>query len=310
MERINYQHLYYFWTVAKHGSITAACETLHLAQPTISGQLAIFEQAVGTQLLRKQGRKLVLTDTGRTVFHYADEIFTLGRELTHMLKGRGTERGMRLNLGMTDALPKLIAYRLIEPLLRLPEPVQVHCYEDKTERLLAEIALHSIDIALSDVPATPASGAKVFNHFLGESEVAVFAAPALAVRYRNGYPRSLNGAPFLLPTANTALRRSLDQWFDAKELSPSIQAEVEDSALLKTFGAAGAGLFFSPLVVANEIHRQYGTEIVGKIEGVSERFYAITAQRKLKHPPVVAILENAQKGLFGLLKTPGSDAAF
>lgn len=310
MERINYQHLYYFWTVAKHGSITAACETLHLAQPTISGQLAVFEQTVGTQLLRKQGRKLVLTDTGRTVFHYADEIFTLGRELTHMLKGRGTERGMRLNLGMTDALPKLIAYRLIEPLLRLPEPVQIHCYEDKTERLLAEIALHSIDIALSDVPATPASGAKVFNHFLGESEVAVFATPTLAARYRNGYPRSLNGAPFLLPTANTALRRSLDQWFDAKELSPSIQAEVEDSALLKTFGAAGAGLFFSPLVVANEIHRQYGTEIVGKIEGVSERFYAITAQRKLKHPSVVAILENAQKGLFGLLKTPGSDAAF
>jgi LysR family transcriptional activator of nhaA len=310
MERINYQHLYYFWTVAKHGSITAACETLHLAQPTISGQLAVFEQAVGTQLLRKQGRKLVLTDTGRTVFHYADEIFTLGRELTHMLKGRGTDRGMRLNLGMTDALPKLIAYRLIEPLLRLPEPVQIHCYEDKTERLLAEIALHSIDIALSDVPATPASGAKVFNHFLGESEVAVFATPALAARYRNGFPRSLNGAPFLLPTANTALRRSLDQWFDAKELSPSIQAEVEDSALLKTFGAAGAALFFSPLVVANEIHRQYGTEIVGKIEGVSERFYAITAQRKLKHPSVVAILENAQKGLFGLLKTPGSDAAF
>ncbi len=310
MERINYQHLYYFWTVAKHGSITAACETLHLAQPTISGQLAVFEQAVGTQLLRKQGRKLVLTDTGRTVFHYADEIFTLGRELTHMLKGRGTGRGMRLNLGMTDALPKLIAYRLIEPLLRLPEPVQIHCYEDKTERLLAEIALHSIDIALSDVPATPASGAKVFNHFLGESEVAVFATPALAARYRNDFPRSLNGAPFLLPTANTALRRSLDQWFDAKELSPSVQAEVEDSALLKTFGAAGAGLFFSPLVVANEIHRQYGTEIVGKIEGVSERFYAITAQRKLKHPSVVAILENAQKGLFGLLKTPGSDAAF
>jgi LysR family transcriptional regulator, transcriptional activator of nhaA len=309
MERINYQHLYYFWTVAKQGSITAACETLHLAQPTISGQLAVFEQAVGTQLLRKQGRKLVLTDTGRTVFHYADEIFTLGRELTHMLKGRGTERGMRLNLGMTDALPKLIAYRLIEPLLRLPEPVQIHCYEDKTERLLAEIALHSIDIALSDVPATPASGAKVFNHFLGESEVAVFATPALAARYREGFPRSLNGAPFLLPTANTALRRSLDQ-FDAKELSPSIQAEVEDSALLKTFGAASAGLFFSSLVVANEIHRQYGTEIVGIIEGVSERFYAITAQRKLKHPSVVAILENAQKGLFGLLKTPDRDAAF
>ena len=304
MERINYQHLYYFWTVAKHGSITAACEILHLAQPTISGQLAVFEQAVGTQLLRKEGRKLVLTDTGRAVFHYADEIFALGRELTHMLKGRSTERGMRFNLGMTDAMPKLIAYRLIEPLLRLPEPVQIHCYEDKTERLLSEIALHSIDMVLSDVPATPASGAKVFNHFLGESEVAVFATSALAARYRQDFPRSLNGAPFLLPTTNTALRRSLDQWFDAKEISPAIQAEVEDSSLLKTFGAAGAGLFFSPLAVANEIQRQYGAELLGQADGVRERFYAITAQRKLKHPSVAAILENAQKGLFGLLSTP------
>jgi len=304
MERINYQHLYYFWTVAKHGSITAACEILHLAQPTISGQLAVFEQAVGTQLLRKEGRKLVLTDTGRAVFHYADEIFALGRELTHMLKGRSTERGMRFNLGMTDAMPKLIAYRLIEPLLRLPEPVQIHCYEDKTERLLSEIALHSIDMVLSDVPATPASGAKVFNHFLGESEVAVFATPPLAARYRQDFPRSLNGAPFLLPTTNTALRRLLDQWFDAKEISPAIQAEVEDSALLKTFGAAGAGLFFSPLTVANEIQRQYGAELLGQADGVRERFYAITAQRKLKHPSVAAILENAQKGLFGLLTTP------
>jgi LysR family transcriptional regulator, transcriptional activator of nhaA len=301
MERINYQHLYYFWTVAKQGSISAACEVLHLAQPTISGQLAVFEQSIGTKLLRKEGRKLVLTDTGRAVFHYADEIFALGRELTHILKGRSTERGLRLNVGVTDAMPKLIAYRLIEPLLRLPEPVQIHCYEDKTERLLAEIALHGIDMVLSDVPATPASGARVFNHFLGESEVAVFAAPALASRYRDDFPRSLNGAPFLLPTANTALRRLLDQWFDVNELSPTVQAEIEDSALLKTFGAAGVGLFFSPLAIANEIQRQYGTEMVGQIEGVSERFYAITAQRKLKHPSVAVILENAHRGLFCML---------
>ncbi|MGZ8191660.1 MAG: transcriptional activator NhaR [Methylococcaceae bacterium] len=310
MERINYQHLYYFWTVAKQGSISKACEVLHLAQPTISGQLAVFEQSVGTQLLRKEGRKQVLTDTGRTIFNYAEEIFALGRELTQILNGRNTERGLRLNLGVTDALPKLIAYRLIAPLLRQPESVQIHCYEDKTERLLAEIALHGIDLVLSDMPATPASGARVFNHFLGECGVGVFAAPNLAAQYRHDFPRSLNGAPFLLPTANTALRRSLNQWFDSQELSPSIQAEVEDSALLKTFGAAGVGLFFSPLAVANEINRQYGTEMLGQAEGVLERFYAITAQRKLKHPSVAAILENAQQGLFGILDTPGNNGGF
>ncbi|QPK63780.1 transcriptional activator NhaR [Methylomonas sp. LL1] len=305
MERVNYQHLYYFWMVAKHGSISAACEMLHLAQPTISGQLTVFEQAVGAKLWRKEGRRLVLTETGRAVFHYADEIFALGREMTHMLKGRGTGRGPRLNIGVSDAMPKLIAYRLIAPLLRLSEPSQINCTEDKTERLLNEISLHSIDMVLSDVPATPASGARVFNHFLGESAVAVFAAPALAERYRRNYPRCLNGAPFLLPTTNTALRRSLDQWFDSQELSPVIQAEVEDSALLKTFGAAGAGLFFSPRAVASEIQRQYGTEMLGLADGVVERFYAITAQRRLKHPLVAAILQHAQQGLFDLLDRPG-----
>ncbi|MCQ8128454.1 LysR family transcriptional regulator [Methylomonas rivi] len=304
MDRINYQHLFYFWMVAKHGSITAACDRLHLAQPTISGQLAVFEQAVGSKLFRKEGRKLVLTETGRAVFHYADEIFALGREMTHMLKGRTTERGMRLNIGVSDAMPKLIAYRLIAPILQWTEPTQIQCVEDKTERLLTEIGLHSIDMMLADVPATPASGMRVFNHFLGETKVALFAAPALAARYRQDFPRCLNGAPFLLPTHNTALRRSLDQWFDSRQISPVIQAEVEDSALLKTFGAAGVGLFFSSQAVAGEIQRQYGTEMLGLADGVLERFYAITAQRRLKHPLVSAILAHAQQGLFGLLDRP------
>lgn len=308
MNRINYQHLYYFWAVAKHGSITAACDVLHLAQPTISGQLAVFEQAVGAKLLRKEGRKLVLTDTGRAVFHYADEIFALGREMTHMLKGLGTERGMRLNIGISHAMPKLIAYRLIEPLLQGSEPAQIQCTEDKTERLLTEIGLHGIDVMLSDVPATPASGMRVFNHFLGESMVAIFAEPKLAARYRQDFPRCLNGAPFLLPTTNTALRRSLDQWFETQQISPVIQAEVEDSALLKTFGAAGAGLFFSPNAVASEIQHQYGAELLGPAEGVSERFYAITAQRRLKHPLVTLILQQAQQGLFDLLDKPAPDS--
>jgi len=300
MERVNYQHLYYFWAVAKYGSVSAACEILHLAQPTISGQLAVFEQSVGTKLLRKEGRKLVMTETGRAVFHYADEIFELGREMKHMLKGHEAERGLRLTIGISDAIPKLIAYRLMEPVLQLSNPKQVHCVEDKTDRLLIEIGLHSIDMVLCDVPATPAVGTRLFNHFLGGSNVAVFAAPELAGRYRSDFPRSLNGAPFLLPTTNTALRRSLDQWFDEQEISPMIQAEIEDSALLKTAGAAGVGLFFSSKIVAGAIQRQYGAEMLGEVKGVVERFYAITAQRRMKHPLVELILKSAEHGMFVL----------
>lgn len=299
MERINYQHLFYFWNVAREGSIIRACEILHLAQPTISGQLAVLEQTIGEKLFYKNGRKLVLTDTGRVVFHYADEIFSLGRELTNTLKGRPTGRALRLIVGVADALPKLVAYRLIEPAFRLPEPVQILCYEDKAERLLAEISLQGIDLVLSDVPITPSGGAKAFNHLLGECAVAVFGTPELATVYRRNFPRSLSGAPFLLPTGNTSLRRSLDQWFEDEGISPKIQAEIEDSALLKTFGSGGVGLFVAPVLVEKEIQRQYGVEVIGRIEVVQERFYAVTVHRKLKHPAVTAILDNVQKSCFG-----------
>jgi len=298
MEQLNYKHLYYFWNVAKEGGISRACEKLHLAQPTISGQLAVFEQEIGEKLFYKNGRKLALTDTGRAVFHYAEEIFALGRELTNTLKGRPAGRGLRLSVGVADALPKLVAYRLIEPALHLAEPVQLLCYEDKAERLLAEISLHGIDMVLSDVPAPPSTGAHAFNHLLGECAVAVFGIRPLAARYAEDFPRSLDGAPFLLPTANTALRRSLDQWFDAEGLHAEIKAEIEDSALLKTFASAGVGLFVAPVVVEHEIQRQYNVQVIGRIDAVQERYYAITMSRKLKHPAVSAILDNARASLF------------
>lgn len=298
MERINYQHLFYFWNVAREESITRASEKLHLAQPTISGQLAVFEQAIGQKLFHKSGRKLVLTDTGRMVYHYAEEIFSLGRELNNTLKGRATGTGLRLVVGISDALPKLAVYRLIEPAFNIPEPVQVMCYEDKAERLLAEMSLHSVDLVLSDAPLTPSSNAKAFTHLLGESSISVFACSRLAAVYRPDFPRSLTGAPFLLPTSNTALRRSLDQWFDSEGISPSIRAEIEDSALIKTFGSGGTGLFVAPSSVEAEVTRQYAVEVIGRIDAVQERFYAITMRRKLKHPAVTAILENAQKNLF------------
>jgi LysR family transcriptional regulator, transcriptional activator of nhaA len=297
MNRLNYQHLFYFWNVAKEGSISRACEKLHLAQPTISGQLAVFEQAVGEKLYIKDRSKLVLSDTGRTVFRYAEEIFSLGQELNQTLQGLTSGHGLRLNVGVADALPKLIAYRLLEPALHIPESVQIICHEDKAERLISEIPLHSIDLVLSDIPATPSMGGRVFNHLLGECELAVFGTLTLMDRYSSNFPASLNGAPLLMPTLNTALRRSLDQWLHTEGLCPEVKAEIEDSALLKTFASAGVGMFVAPVSVQIEIQRQYGCNMIGKIPSVFERFYAITAQRKLKHPAVMAILENTASGL-------------
>ncbi|MGZ8250433.1 transcriptional activator NhaR [Methylomagnum sp.] len=293
MQRLNYQHLYYFWTVAKEGNMCRASEKLHLTQPTVSAQIAVFEGAIGEKLFHRDGRGLRLTETGQGVFHYAEEIFALGRELSGFLNGRGGGHVPRLTVGIADGLPKLLAYRLLEPALRLAEPVRLICHEDKPERLLADIGLHSVDLVLSDVPATAAAGLRVFNHPLGESGVGVFGTRELAERYRTGFPHALNGAPFLLPTPSLALRRSLDQWFDAENLSPNIRTEIADSALLKTFGAAGVGLFVAPTLVEEEVCRQYHVELIGVIDGVHERFYAITAQRKIQHPAVRAILESA-----------------
>ncbi len=297
MDRLNYQHLFYFWNVAREGSVTRASEKLRLAQPTISGQLAVFEDAIGAQLLRKEGRKLMLTEKGRTVYHYADEIFALGRELTNTLKGRVGAMGMRLSVGIADALPKLLVYRLIEPALNHEQQTQVVCHEDKVERLLAELTLHGVDLVLSDTPATTAIGGRVYNHLLGQCGVAVYAAPPLAAQFAENFPNSLDGAPLLFPTPATALRRSLDLWFEQKRISPTVRAEIEDSALLKTFAAAGAGLFVAPVAVTEAIERQYGVVNIGELEGVTESFYAITLRRKVDHPAITTILEGARDWL-------------
>ena len=297
MDRLNYQHLFYFWNVAREGSVTRASEKLRLAQPTISGQLAIFEDAIGAQLFRKEGRGLALTETGRTVFNYAEEIFTLGRELQNSLKGHVGARGMRLNVGVVNTLPKLVVYRLVEPALLMAGPMQVTCFEDKKDRLLAELSLHSVDLVISDAPAVTTAGARVYSHLIGESGAAVFGVKELAERYRKDFPRSLKGAPILLQTANTELRRALDQWFDAHHIYPQIRAEIEDSALLKTFAASGDGLFVAPIAVAEHIESQYGAECLGKLEGVAERFYAITMRRKVDHPAITKILESARDWL-------------
>jgi LysR family transcriptional activator of nhaA len=297
MDRLNYQHLYYFWTVAREGGVTRACKKLGLAQPTISAQLAVFESTIGAPLLRKEGRGLVLTEAGHTVFNFAEEIFTLGRELSNTLKNGVGARGQRLTIGVVNSLPKLVVYRLIEPILREAAASQIICYEDKRERLLTELTLHGVDLVITDAPELIVKGARVYNHPIGEAAVAAFATPELVERYKDDFPWSLRNAPLILQTTNTNLRRALDKWFDDHGITSRILAEIEDSALLKTFAAEGSGVIFTPIIVRNEIELRYGLKPLGVMPNVHESFYAISMQRKVENKLVTKILRHAREWL-------------
>jgi len=299
MEWLNYHHLLYFWVVAKKGSIVAACKELHLAQPTISAQIRSLERSLGEKLFTRAGRNLALTETGRVVYRYADEIFSLGRDLLDTVKGRPTGRPLRFNVGVADVLPKLVAYRLLEPALQLSEQIQLVCHEGSPAGLLARLATYELDLVLSDSPIGPDVRVRAFNHLLGECGVSIFGTKDLATRYRRRFPKSLYGAPFIIPKTSTALRRALEHWFDSEDIRPSVVGEFEDSALLKVFGQAGVGLFATPTVIEKEVQRQYGVRVVGRLESVRERYYAISVEKKVKHPAVVAIADEARQKLFG-----------
>jgi LysR family transcriptional regulator, transcriptional activator of nhaA len=298
MEWLNYHHLLYFWTVAKEGGIARAGEKLSLTQATISAQISAFERNLGEKLFNRAGRRLVLTETGRVAFRYADEIFTLGRELMDTLKGRPTGQPLRFRVGIADVLPKLIAQRLLEPAFQIAQPLRIMCHEGKTDSLLAQLILHELDLVLTDSGVGSGIKVKTFNHLLGECGLSIFAAAKLAAHYRRRFPRSLDGAPFLLPTDNTAMRRSLNQWFDNESIRPVIVGEFEDSALLKVFGQLGKGLFAAPSAIDREVEHEYGVRLVGRLAHIRERFYAISVERRLKHPAVIAICESAKNELF------------
>jgi len=297
MEWLNYHHLRYFWAAAREGSVTRAGEKLHISQPAVSTQIRGLEQALGERLFTRSGRALALTEAGRVVYRYAEEIFGLGTELMETLKGRPTGRPARLTVGIVNVIPKLIAYRLLEPAFKLPERVRVECREDRPERLLAELATHGLDLVLADAPAGASVRVRAYSHLLGECGVSIFGVERLSKAHRRGFPRSLDGAPFLLPTADSTLRRLLDDWFEAQGIRPRIVGEFEDSALLKVFGQSGAGLFAMPSAIDAEVRSQYEVRLVGRVE-LRERFYAITVERKLKHPAVVAISGAARRELF------------
>jgi LysR family transcriptional regulator, transcriptional activator of nhaA len=299
MEWLNYHHLLYFWIVAREGSLVRASAKIRLSPSTVSSQIRALENATGEKLFIRKSRGLELTDMGRVVYRYAEEIFTLGRELQNTLAGRPVDKPTSLVVGVADVLPKLVARLLLEPALRLTGPVHLICRDDKPERLFAELAVHGLDVVLSDAPVGPSARDRVFSHLLGECDVTLFASEPLAAIHRRGFPRSLDGAPFLLPTENTALRRSLDHWFAAQSIRPHVVGEFEDSALLKVFGQTGTGIFAAASVISKEVQRQYQVRPIGRLGDVRERFYAISVDRRLKHPAVVAISEEAKNKIFG-----------
>ena len=298
MPSLNLKHLRYFWAVASHGSIARASEVLHLTPQTISGQLRELEEQIGAKLFAKAGRNLALTDTGRTVFAYADEMFRIEGELRDVLAGRTPGSALTLNVGIAMVVPKLLAYRVLAPALHLTEPVRLVCQEAKLVDLLADLSVHKLDLVVADSPVSPALNIRAYNHPLGESGISFFAATQEAERFRPDFPASLDGAPMLMPTASSALRRALELWFERIGVSPWVVAEFEDRALMKAFGEAAAGVFTAPTAVEDDVLARYGVELIGRTDEVRERFYAISAERRIKHPAVAAITAAARDALF------------
>ena len=289
MKWLNYNHLYYFWMVGRHGGVARAGEELMVSQPTVSNQLRALESALGHKLFERAGRGLRLSEAGRVAFNYANEMFSLGQEMLNALERQPAGPALRLTVGVLDVIPKPLARRLLEPALALPQKVRLVCREDKADRLLADLAARRTDVVLSDSPIGTAVQVQGFNHLLAESGVSFFATAELAAKYRRGFPKSLNGAPVLLPTDHTDVRRSLNGWFDAKRVHPQVVAEFDDSSLMFRFGRGGAGVFPAPTVMEAEMRKETGLRVVGRARDVRERFYAITLEEEPKHPAVAAV---------------------
>ena len=298
MEWLNYHHLYYFWTVARSGSISKASQELHVSPPAISAQLHSLEENFGEKLLARSGRNLTLTEMGRIVFSYGDEIFSLGRELMNTVKDRPTGRPLRLLVGVVDVLPKMIAHWLIEPAFRVQESVRIVCREGDADKLISQLAIHELDVVLSDVPMNPNVKVRAYSHLLGECGTTFVATPRLAKTLKGAFPHSLHHAPALMPTENAAVRRNLDSWLDSQGIRPVIAGEFQDYALLRAFGQAGRGVFPIPSVFEGELKQKDTLKCIGSTDDVRHRFYAISIDRKLKHPAVVAICNAARQQLF------------
>lgn len=297
--KLNLKHLRYFWSVASHGSIARAAEALYLTPQTISGQLRDLEEQVGAKLFSREGRNLVLTETGRLVFPYADEMFRLGLELQDVLAGNSPGATITVKVGVAMVVPKLLAYRVLEPVLQMPESVRLICHEAPLVDLLANLSVHKLDVVLADSPVNPAFNVRAYNHVLGESGISFFAVPEQADVLKADFPAALDGSRMLMPGSGSILRRNLEVWFERHGVRPLVVAEIDDRALMKAFGERGAGVFTSPTAVEQDVLDKYGVVVIGRTEEISERFYAISAERRIKHPAISVITEAARTELFG-----------
>jgi len=297
---VNYKHLHYFWVVAKEGGIARASERLHVTPQTISGQLTALEKQLGIDLFARVGRGLELTETGRFALSYADEIFSLGGELEELIHQLPVGLPKTLKVGVVDVVPKSIAHRILSPALKMPEAIRMVCREANLDTLLAELAVHRLDLVLADRPIPSTVSTRGYNHKLGESGVSFFSTKAISSKLKGEFPQCLDGAPLLLPSSGNQLRSGIDRWLEKYRLYPRVVAEFDDSALMKVFGQEDAGIFMAPSVIEAEVESQYEAACIGRITEVKERFYAISIERKVLHPVVVAIMENARESLFSI----------
>ncbi|MEJ2620133.1 MAG: transcriptional activator NhaR [Candidatus Thiodiazotropha sp.] len=296
--KLNLKHLRYFWAVASHGTIVQAAEALFITPQTISGQLRELESQVGSELFRKEGRRLILTETGRLVFSYADEMFRLGIELQDMLSGRSQGAVITLKVGVAMVVPKLLAYRVLEPALQMPDPVKLVCHEAPLVDLLADLSVHKLDMVLADSPINPTLNIRAYNHALGESGISFFAAPDDAQRLAADFPQSLHRQNTLMPSSGSSLRRNLEIWFQRQQIEPLVVAEFEDRALMKTFGERGVGVFTSPTAVEQDVIDKYSVEVIGRSDEITENYYVISPERHIKHPAINTITQAAKSDLF------------
>ena len=298
MRHLNYNHLLYFWYVAREGSINKASAILHITPQTISGQIKSLESTIGAPLFTRSGRGLVLSEIGHQIWPYVDEIFLHGEELARKVKSKSFQTSSQLNVGLVNSIPKLIAFRILTTSFEDEHRIKLITQEGKLDELLADLALHKLDLVLSDQPHTPSINVKAYNHLLGTSSIAFYAKKALANKYSKNFPASIHNAPILLPPHTIPLRRDLDDWFEKNKIIPNIIAEIDDSALLKVFGESGLGIFPAPLTMAESIFKMYGAKIIGTVKEISESYYAISSERKLKHPSVTQITKYARNTIF------------
>jgi len=307
MRTLNYNHLYYFWTVAREGTIARAAEILHLTPQTISGQLGEFEMRLDARLFTRNGRKLLLTDTGRMVYDYADHIFRLGNELTDVLRRGIQTKSQPLNIGIIDALPSLLAYRLLQPAYEF-DNVSVNCRSGKTEQLLADLSINRLDYILSYTPLNSGGNIRAYNHQLGQSGITFFTAADLVADYSSDFPSSLDNAPLLLPTLNTPLRRSIEQWFRNTEITPYVCGEFESTSLIYDVGESGAGVFAAPTVIKQQLLTRYNVGVIADVPSIGESYYLISSERRLKNPAAVALFDNARSNVFAASTSASKEA--